>query len=321
MNKEIFISYTSTDRALATTILKLLEQNGFACWMAPRDIPPGEDYSSAIPSAIIASTVVVALCSPAAYESPNVKAELRLAFDYRKQIIPFKIDTSSLPNSWLYFLAFSQWIDAADDPESHFDELLASICRYVRTGDSPDPQPDPKHQPATTYNVGDYYDDGLKQGVVFEVDASGRHGKLVSLSQSGERLSWCLWGFDYAVSPGATNPKNGSLNQRKIEQTANWPTNYPAFAWCADLGNGWYLPAIEELKQLMLNRAVYNAVNQTLLMRGGMPLLRRGQMYGYWSSTQNSSCALLAYVVYMGDGAMSDENICHNFHVRAVAQF
>ncbi|MBQ5878845.1 MAG: toll/interleukin-1 receptor domain-containing protein, partial [Alistipes sp.] len=239
MNKEIFISYTSKDRALASTILKALEQNGFACWMAPRDIAPGEDYSSAIPSAIIASTVVVTLCSSAAYESPNVKAELRLAFDYRKKIIPFKIEASSIPNSWQYFLAFSQWIDAADDPELHFDELLESICRYVQKGDTLEPQPEPKYQPATTYNVGDYYDDGVKQGVVFEVDASGRHGKIVSLVQ--DQLAWCT-SSEYKKFRGMrtnTYTKNGELNQHKVKQIYGWRNKYPAFVWCADLGEDW----------------------------------------------------------------------------------
>ena len=36
---------------------------------------------------------------------------------------------------------------------------------------------------AKTYKIGDYYDDGVKQGVVFAVRDNGRHGKIVSLDQ------------------------------------------------------------------------------------------------------------------------------------------
>ena len=34
------------------------------------------------------------------------------------------------------------------------------------------------------YNVGDYYDDGKKEGIVFEVSEDGNHGKIISLVQS-----------------------------------------------------------------------------------------------------------------------------------------
>ena len=40
------------------------------------------------------------------------------------------------------------------------------------------------------YKVGDYYNENGKQGVVFEVDGSGCHGKIVSLNSNG--AAWCL---------------------------------------------------------------------------------------------------------------------------------
>ncbi len=39
------------------------------------------------------------------------------------------------------------------------------------------------------YKVGDYYTDGTKEGVVFDVWNGGRHGKIVSLDQA--ELQWC----------------------------------------------------------------------------------------------------------------------------------
>ena len=33
-----------------------------------------------------------------------------------------------------------------------------------------------------------------------------------------------------------------------VKRQSNWRNNYPVFAWCASLGDGWYLPAKEEWK-------------------------------------------------------------------------
>ena len=44
-------------------------------------------------------------------------------------------------------------------------------------------------QTTKTYKVGDYYNDGLKEGVVFQVSADGTKGKIVSMNGSG-MLMW-----------------------------------------------------------------------------------------------------------------------------------
>jgi hypothetical protein len=38
---DIFISYSSIDKAAADTVCSVLEKNGISCWIAPRDITPG----------------------------------------------------------------------------------------------------------------------------------------------------------------------------------------------------------------------------------------------------------------------------------------
>ena len=49
-----------------------------------------------------------------------------------------------------------------------------------------------------------------------------------------------------------------------IKGIANWREKYPLFAWCADLGDEWYIPAIEELRVFTLNNKVCEAINNTL---------------------------------------------------------
>ena len=52
MKKEIFVSYTTSDKAVADSIVAYLEGMGFNCFIAPRDIDPGKNYGAHIVSAI-----------------------------------------------------------------------------------------------------------------------------------------------------------------------------------------------------------------------------------------------------------------------------
>ena len=52
MAHDVFISYSSKDKAVADAVCAGLEGRGIACWMAPRDIVPGVDWGAAIIDAI-----------------------------------------------------------------------------------------------------------------------------------------------------------------------------------------------------------------------------------------------------------------------------
>ncbi len=178
-----------------------------------------------------------------------------------------------------------------------------------------------------TYKVGDYYNDGTKEGVVFYVDATGKHGKIVSLQQS-ERLSWCTYKFNKLINIGATSHTDGKANTDKA-MARDDSRKYTAFVWCRNMGRDWYLPAIEELELLLLNDSVYNAVNKTLESRGAMKLLSRQVAWDspvYWSSTEQDNNY---YVVCIdGAGCCKGDDMYYGYAkggygcvVRAVAQF
>ena len=182
------------------------------------------------------------------------------------------------------------------------------------------------------YAVGDYYNDGVREGVVFEVSADGRHGKIVSMKQSAEYLKWAIDERKFGLFKseveriiGADSETNGAVNMAKVKAISGWRDKYPAFKWCADLGEGWYLPSIEELKVFTLNTAIHDAVNRTLAARGGMQLYDKGEIGWYWSSTENdyklSSGKFCAWLVGMYDGStnFNDKNL--NNYVRAVSAF
>ena len=105
----------------------------------------------------------------------------------------------------------------------------------------------------------------------------------------------------------------------KVQQIEGWREKYPAFAWCADLGEGWYLPAFWELKKFTLNTAVHNAVNHTLATKG-TKLASEWEAHFYWSSTEDNECCAMGV-------SMSELESCGIYkdyeygYVRAVAAF
>ena len=167
----------------------------------------------------------------------------------------------------------------------------------------------PKSPEEKSYQVGDFYDDGQKQGIVVEVFADGKSGKMMSLTQA--RFEWSV---EAETATGATDPTNGQNNQRRIEQMADWRTAYPAFAWCADLGEGWYLPAVEEVKRLKVDHATWVKLNEVLKAKGDVMIADF-----YWSSTE--STASEAWYLMRQNGFTEERPKTHYQFVRAFAVF
>ena len=134
------------------------------------------------------------------------------------------------------------------------------------------------------YKVGDYFHENGRKGVVFEVATDGMSSKILSLEE-GKYLQYAKSDGEVLRWLGATDKKNGANNMAKVKKRPNWKTNYPAFAWCAEQGEGWYLPAIEELKLFAADKSVRSAVNATLKSKNKTPISTQ-RNEGYWSSTE-----------------------------------
>jgi TolB-like protein/lipopolysaccharide biosynthesis regulator YciM len=111
---DVFVSYASTDAAVAKSIVADLEKQGVRCWLAPRDVRPGTEYADAIVAAINDAKAIVLVLSGSAVASSHVGREIERAASKHKQIIAFRIDTEPLSRSFEYFLSNSQWINVPD---------------------------------------------------------------------------------------------------------------------------------------------------------------------------------------------------------------
>ena len=102
------------------------------------------------------------------------------------------------------------------------------------------------------YKIGDYYNDGVKDGIVFAVSAGGNHGKIVSLTLSEiGHYKWTTSSPENLI--GAKSKSDGEKNMAVVKSQPNWQSSYPLFAWCESLGSQWYIPAIKELEAIYAN--------------------------------------------------------------------
>jgi hypothetical protein len=136
MNHDIFISYSSKQKSIADGVCHYLEENGFKCWMAPRDIPVGSEYGDLIEEAIKTSKVVILVFSQAASVSKWVKGEINIAFSNDKPILPFRVDNTELTGALNLMLNQMHWIDAFPHFADKLPALLNSIFGLIAKSES-----------------------------------------------------------------------------------------------------------------------------------------------------------------------------------------
>jgi len=127
MAHDVFISHSHDDKAIADAVCAILESDGLRCWIAPRDIRPGQTWGGSIFKAISESTAMVIILSRNANTSPHVMREVELAVKNQVVIVPFRTDTSEPTEDLAYFLSSTHWLDALTPPmEARIREL--SLC-------------------------------------------------------------------------------------------------------------------------------------------------------------------------------------------------
>lgn len=132
---DVFISYASPDSAIAMAVCATLEREGLICWIAPRNVVPGEFYADAIVRAIDGATVIVLVLSTNAAGSPHVLREVERASSKRHPVVSLRIDLAPLPAALEYFLNTSHWLDArATGLEQAMPKLVEAVRHLLAPG-------------------------------------------------------------------------------------------------------------------------------------------------------------------------------------------
>ena len=141
----VFISYATENRPVATAACQSLEEDGFPCWIAPRDVIPGELWPVAITSAIERSDLMVVVLSSAAIGSDDVLREITLAAEEQVAILPYRIEDAPHTGAFKFFLNSRHWLNAFPDPLS--EEHLAALKEALRRSRAGAPELVPADSP------------------------------------------------------------------------------------------------------------------------------------------------------------------------------
>ena len=145
---DVFVSYSTGDKPVADAIVSRLEQAGVRCWVAPRDVIPGQVWAEAIIKAIETSRLMVVVLSGAANQSHQVIREVERAVAKEVVVIPFRIESVEPTGAMAYYLASEHWLDAMTPPlESHIAQLVRVAHALL---DSATTTPEPTPSPASS---------------------------------------------------------------------------------------------------------------------------------------------------------------------------
>jgi hypothetical protein len=129
---DVFISYSHHDKPRADSVCATLEAKGIRCWIAPRDVIPGQEWGEALVDAIRSSRVMVLVFSSHANESPQIRREVQLAVSTETVLIPFRIEDVAPARSLEYFLGAPHWLDAMTPPlEAHLERLAVAVASFL----------------------------------------------------------------------------------------------------------------------------------------------------------------------------------------------
>ncbi len=123
----IFFSYSRTDKSIVDDLIQRLEAAGHQVWLDRGGIRGGEQWREEIVEAIEGNDAFVLVLSKNSTASDHVRAELDVAKEGRKRIIPIDIQPVVIPSSMKYQLAGLQRINMHADFEHGYQELLLSL--------------------------------------------------------------------------------------------------------------------------------------------------------------------------------------------------
>ena len=131
MTPLVFISHSSQDRRIALRVCEALERLNLGCWLASRDIGPGDNFQEAIVRAIRTTRVMVLIFTGNANNSDEIKKEIALASQHHLGVIPVRAEDVAPSDAFLYELSTRQWVDAFDDWDRAMRRLADQISELA----------------------------------------------------------------------------------------------------------------------------------------------------------------------------------------------
>lgn len=129
---DVFISHSSTDKAIADAACSVLERNKIRCWVAPRDIAPGREWGEEIIKGIDSSKVLLLIFSSHANESAQVRREVERAIGKGLPVLPFRIEDVVPAGAMEFALSNTHWLDGFTPPmANHLGQLARSIKSLI----------------------------------------------------------------------------------------------------------------------------------------------------------------------------------------------
>ena len=123
----LFVSHVSEDLAAAMQIVEELERRGVRCWIAPRDVRPGEPFDDQIANAIEDSRAMLLIFSERCNASEYIRREVTVAGESHKVVIPFRIENAEPKRGLRVRLSDLHWLDGFVSREQALDELVRTL--------------------------------------------------------------------------------------------------------------------------------------------------------------------------------------------------
>lgn len=146
----LFVSHVAENRVAAMEIVDELERRGTRCWIAPRDVRPGEPFDDEIAEAIETSRAMLLIFSDLCNDSEYIRREVTVAGESHKSVIPFRIEDVQPRKGLRVRLSDLHWIDGFTSRERAIDEV---VKKFAPSTNGPVAPPLDDADPQNTPNV------------------------------------------------------------------------------------------------------------------------------------------------------------------------
>ncbi len=140
---DLFISHSSADVEVARELRAVLDEAGYASFMAPDDVIGTDTWTAQILDAIERSRAMIVLVSARANQSNHVSREVSLALGRGRPVLPVRIERVGPEGSLEYLLSLVQWTDAFPPPiKAYSATILRRVEATLQAADGTEAVPD-----------------------------------------------------------------------------------------------------------------------------------------------------------------------------------